>query len=259
MKGDRNLRFRIESNVVSHAGCVRPVNEDNFCNRPLDGLWAVADGMGGHANGRWASSVIANNLINVELPDDFDTACKNIADCIHAANSVIWEKSQELEEQMGSTVVVLFVRDNMFVIFWIGDSRSYLLRREELVRLSKDHTRVQDMVDKGLLSEDEVDSHPLGHILARAVGVQETVELDVVSDVIESGDRFLICSDGLTGPINDDEIRKILLSMNLQLAVDHMLQETLDRGAPDNVTIAAVIANEMTSLSFAPVRGSSAL
>jgi serine/threonine protein phosphatase PrpC len=255
MNGGQNLRFRIESNVVSHAGSVRTVNEDNFCNRPLDGLWAVADGMGGHANGRWASSIIANNLINVELPVDFDTACKNIADCIHAANSQIWEKAQELEQQMGSTVVVLFVRDNMFVIFWIGDSRSYLLRHGELVRLSKDHTRVQDMVDKGLLTEEEVDGHPLGHILARAVGVQETVELDVVSDVIQSGDRFLICSDGLTGPISDDEIRQIFSSMNLQLAVDHMLQATLDRGAPDNVTIAAVIANEITNLTFAPVKG----
>lgn len=242
--------LRIDSAALTHEGRVRTNNEDAYCERPRDGLWVVADGMGGHEHGEWASAAIADALTMVVIPQDFDEACEAIADSIHGANRRIWRQAEQRGQQMGSTVVALFVQERRFAILWVGDSRAYLVRHSQIHQLSRDHTQVQEMIDRGLLSEADAADHPMSHVLARAVGVRDEVEVDVIQDDIEPGDIFLLCSDGLTGQVEDFEIGEMLNLNEPEPATRKLVDLTLDRGAPDNVTIIAVAVHEPTLLSF---------
>ncbi|RHW17095.1 serine/threonine-protein phosphatase [Sphingomonas gilva] len=242
--------MRIDSAALSHEGRVRTNNEDAYCERPREGLWAVADGMGGHENGEWASAAIADALSMVVIPQPFEEACEAIADAIHGANRRIWRQAEQRGTQMGSTVVALFIRDRRFAVLWVGDSRAYLVRGGMIHQLSRDHTQVQEMLDRGLLSEADAQDHPMSHVLARAVGVRDDVEVDVIQDEVEPGDIFLLCSDGLTGQVEDFEIGEILNLNEPDPATRKLVDLTLDRGAPDNVTIITVAVHEPTLLSF---------
>lgn len=250
--------LRIESSVGSHVGCVRQNNEDCFCDAPGFNLWAVADGMGGHERGEWASAAIVSALGGLGPLDDFDEACLAIAGAIHQANGEIFREASAREIQMGSTVVALHVNGRRFCVLWVGDSRAYLMRGGTLYQLSKDHTQVQDMVDRGVMQPEEAESHPMAHVLARAVGVQAEVEVDVIADTIEPGDVFLLCSDGLTGRLTDPEIAEVLALRSHEEARDRLIGLTLERGAPDNVTVAIVGVDETTMLSFSTPIGSAA-
>jgi serine/threonine protein phosphatase PrpC len=243
--------LRIDSTVGTHVGRVRTNNEDAFCDGPDMRLWAVADGMGGHENGEWASAAIVATLGKLPVPDDFDAACHAIADAIHRANDEVYTEATSRDIQMGSTVVALHVTGRRFCILWVGDSRAYLLRAGQLYQISKDHTQVQEMVDRGLMRPEDAEGHPMSHVLARAVGVQAEVEVDAITDEAEPGDVFLLCSDGLTGQVTDAEIAEVLSTTpNHAEAREKLTQMTLDRGAPDNVTIAIVGLNETTILSL---------
>ncbi|WP_425229580.1 PP2C family protein-serine/threonine phosphatase [Sphingomonas sp.] len=239
---------RLEHAALSHEGRVRTNNEDAFCVRAEEGLFLVADGMGGHENGEWASAAIADTFRGVVLPDDFDQASVAIAEALHRANAIIFAEAQSRGLQMGSTAVSLFIRSGRFAILWVGDSRAYLLRDRQLIRLSHDHTQVQEMVDRGLLTAQDAEGHPMSHILARAMGVRETVEVDVIADEIESGDTFLLCSDGLMARVEDGEIENILTEPDADTRVQRLVKLTLDRGAPDNVTVITVGVPETTLL-----------
>ena len=248
--------LRIESSTGSHVGCVRQNNEDCYCDAPGLNLWAVADGMGGHERGEWASAAIVSALGSLRSLDDFDEACLAIAAAIHQANGEIYREATAREIQMGSTVVALHVSGRRFCMLWVGDSRAYLLRDGTLHQLSKDHTQVQDMVDRGMMDPADAESHPMAHVLARAVGVQPQVEVDVIADVIEPGDVFLLCSDGLSGQLSDKEIAEVLLLRSHEEARDRLIALTLERGAPDNVTVAIVGVDETTMLSLSNPIGS---
>lgn len=239
--------FRIEDASVTHVGKVRSENEDSHVSVPFAGVWLVADGMGGHANGRLASQTIADCVGAAVLPDELQAACDEVANAIHSANSRIFAKSQEIGKQMGSTVVALVVRGNDFVVLWAGDSRAYLYRQGHLIQLTRDHTQVEAMLERGLLTAEEAEDHPMKHVLARAVGVQEALEIDAICDSIESRDIFLLCSDGLHGVIEDAEIAAILAAHG-HGAGEVLVAACLDRGAPDNVTVTLVAANEPTLL-----------
>ena len=243
--------FRIDSVAGTHPGLVRRVNEDGLCDRGADGLWVVADGMGGHAHGDWASGAVIQALESIDVAGDFDTAAQSVAAAIHSANRRIWSESQRRGQQMGSTVVALLVRDRRFAIIWVGDSRAYLLRGGALHLLSRDHTQVQEMVDRGLISEADARHHPGGHVLARAIGVGARMAVDVVADEVEPGDLFLLCSDGLTGKVEDAELATILASGGQQAMLDTLIDTTLERGAPDNVTAILVGVRETTMLALA--------
>lgn len=242
--------LRIESIARSHEGRVRTNNEDSYCDSPDQGLWAVADGMGGHERGEWASAAIVASLAMTAIPPDFDAACQAISEAIHAANAEIYREATEREIQMGSTVVALHVADRRFAIFWVGDSRAYLLRHGMLHQISRDHTQVQELVDRGLLAPENAEGHPMSHVLARAVGVEPAIAVDVIADQVESGDVFLLCSDGLSGQLSESEITEILQHPNHDDAVARLIELTLERGAPDNVTVVVVGVNETTLLSF---------
>ena len=251
-----NAQFRIESAVGTHEGRVRTNNEDSFCDSPATKLWAVADGMGGHERGEWASEKIVATLRMLDVSDDFDAACIDVADAIHRANGDIFAEATARDIQMGSTVVALHLSGGKFAILWVGDSRAYLMRQGQLHQLSRDHTQVQELVDRGLLTAEAAEGHPMSHVLARAVGVQAQVEVDVIGDRAESGDIFLLCSDGLSGQVSDAEIADALRMGSHHEALDRLIAMTLDRGAPDNVTIAIVGVNESTMLTLANPLGS---
>src|SRR5262249_46626203 len=135
--------LRLHDASLSHPGKVRSVNEDSVFASPRDGLWAVADGMGGHANGQWASQAIVTALTEAALAGGFDDRGRITSEALHAANARIWEQAQGQGKQMGSTVTALLVQDGRFAVFWAGDSRCYLLRGGAIYRLTTDHSQVQ--------------------------------------------------------------------------------------------------------------------
>jgi serine/threonine protein phosphatase PrpC len=242
--------FRIESAALTHEGRVRDHNEDSFCARESDGLWAVADGMGGHEGGEWASGEIAKALDALELPEDFDAAQDAIAEAIGAANRKIVAQARVRGKQMGSTVVSLLMRGARYAVLWVGDSRAYVLRGGALIQLSRDHSQVQEMVDRGIMRPEDAEGHPMGHILSRAVGVRDEVAVDRATGEIEPGDTFLLCSDGLHGYVDKADITRLLVQHTPEEASNDLVEITLANGAPDNVTVIAVSATEATILSF---------
>jgi serine/threonine protein phosphatase PrpC len=244
--------LRLVEEIRTDVGKVREHNEDSLLHRPEAGLWAVADGMGGLERGEWASAEIVAALQAAPLSGDFDDDCRRAADAIHAANSKIHAESETSGDRMGSTVVSLLVNGRRFAVLWAGDSRAYLLRDGQLHRLSRDHTQVQELVDEGLLSPDDAVNHPMSHVLTRAAGVEPGLELDAIADEAEVGDVFLLCSDGLHGVVSDAEIALTLGMERLPAACDRLIQLSLARGGPDNVTLVAVGCEEATLLSLAP-------
>lgn len=239
--------FRMEDASITHVGNVRTVNEDSHAAVAWAGVWVVADGMGGHHNGQFASQAIAESVGAVPAAADFDQACSSVATAIHQANGLIYAKSLEVGKQMGSTVVALIVREADFAVMWAGDSRAYLYRDGQLIQLTRDHTQVEAMLERGLLTPEDAADHPMKHVLARAVGVQETLEIDAIRDTVAPRDIFLLCSDGLHGVLEDHEIAALLGELG-HAAGDALLAACLARGAPDNVTVTLVAANEPTLL-----------
>lgn len=242
--------FRIESWARTHEGRVRDHNEDSYCAKEPQGLWAVADGMGGHEGGEWASAKLVEKLEAIELSRDFGEAQALVADAIRDANRIILREARNRQKRMGSTIVTLLVHDRLYAVLWVGDSRAYLLRDGELVQLSRDHSQVQEMVDRGVMRPEDAVGHPMGHILSRAVGVTEEVQVDQVSGEIVPGDVFLLCSDGLHGYVEEREIARLLGRGTPEQASQELVELTLQNGAPDNVTVVAVWASEPTLLSL---------
>ncbi|HYI63739.1 MAG TPA: PP2C family serine/threonine-protein phosphatase [Allosphingosinicella sp.] len=244
-------QFRIESAARTHEGCVRAHNEDNYSVRDGEGLWAVADGMGGHEGGEWASGRIVDALDGIDTGGGLEAACEAAAGAIRAANGEILAEARARGKQMGSTAVVLIIQGPSYAVLWVGDSRAYLMRGGKLTQLSRDHSQVEEMVARGLMTPEQAVGHPMGHILSRAIGVQAGVEVDRAGGEIQAGDIFLLCSDGLHGVAGDAEIETHLAREAPDRALERLVALTLERGAPDNVTGIAVWASEPTLISFA--------
>lgn len=225
---------------VTDVGLRRAANEDALLLRDDVSLWTVADGMGGHRDGQWASAQVRSALERATLTDDFEANFRAIEEAVHAANATIAEAAKEADAQMGTTVAILHCLGSRFAIFWAGDSRVYLYRDGQLCQMTTDHTQVQEMVERGLLAPDEASVHPNKHILSRAVGAERDLVLDAIVDEIEPHDTFLICSDGLTGVVSDSEIADCIGRSPPEEVTRELLDLVLARGAPDNVTIVAV-------------------
>lgn len=230
-----------ETGAVSHAGRVRKANEDRLVARPEVGLWAVADGMGGHENGALASATVAAALEEVGAASSAPDLLARLEEGVLKANAELRRIiSGKGGAPMGSTLAVLLVHERNFACVWSGDSRIYLVRDGRITQVSHDHTEVQDMVDKGLLTPEEARHSPRRHIITHAIGVQDVPELDLNNGELESGDVFVLCSDGLTEHVTDDEILQAVGEASAQAACDALLKLTLDRGAHDNVTVIVV-------------------
>ncbi len=244
------IPLRTEGLGLTDTGLVREANEDRYWGSDAIGLWAVADGMGGLARGDRAATMVTAALATLPDVADFDAAVAATADAIRQANGEICALAAARGERMGSTVVALVIRDRRFGVLWCGDSRAYLFRGNQLHRLSRDHSQVQQLVDRGLIAEADAETHPMKNVLMRAIGINPGVEIDMVADAVLPGDLFLLSSDGLHGVINDRDIATLLANADPEVAGAEMIRRCHERGAPDNVTMMLVAVSEPTMLRF---------
>jgi serine/threonine protein phosphatase PrpC len=208
----------------------------------------VADGMGGHENGALAAGMIADAVRHAAFPPLFEDRQAALLALLHASNAAIFAEAEARGRRMGSTVVALLIEGERFMVVWAGDSRIYLLRGGQLVQITSDHTQVQAMVDAGQLDAEAAIGHPYAHVLARAMGVQANVVLDVVADSTEPGDMFLLCSDGLSGQIDAARIAALLAQHDPEAAAQALVNAVLEGRASDNVTVIVLRVTEPTLL-----------
>ncbi len=227
---------------LTHVGKVRKHNEDSFVDRADIGLWVVADGMGGHSAGDVASQMIVDSLGNVTAGSSLPQMVTEIEDRLLNVNSRLLEKSTEGDKRLtiGSTVVAFLAYRDLGVFIWAGDSRLYRRRDDRLQQLSTDHSQVELYVEQGLISREEATNHPHGNMITRAVGAADELYLDMDMCGLQSGDRFLLCSDGLSKHVTDLEIRDMLADGSAEEAANNLLELTLTRKAADNVTVIVV-------------------
>jgi serine/threonine protein phosphatase PrpC len=231
----------------THVGHVRAQNEDRYVDRPDIGLWAIADGMGGPGGGDIAADTLAQFLTHVPRAGSGKQLLTDVRSAILGANRTLIERALKASNgaMFGSTIVSLLTYQDFYICLWAGDSRAYLLRNNKLKRITTDHSVVQEMIDDGRLSPEQARTHARSNVITRAVGVADELDLDMEHGRLQPGDIFLLCSDGLTGMVEDREIESVLRASSPDVAGDWLLDTVLDRGARDNVTFVLV---EVTSL-----------
>ncbi len=228
------------SSARSHIGKVRKINEDAYLDKPDAGLWAVADGMGGHSAGDQASRSIVAALGGVSPAPALGIFVDRVCDCLQRVNQELIAMGAEKHRITGSTVVALLALGPGCAILWAGDSRAYLLRDGALRQLSADHSQIELYVKLGLIARDQAANHPLSNIVTRAVGTHEALDLDRDTIEAQAGDRFLLCSDGLYRHVTHEEIASLLSTGSASSAAQSLVDLTLDRGALDNVTVVLI-------------------
>lgn len=226
----------------THVGLKRKRNEDSYICLPEQGLWLIADGMGGHAAGDVASAIVANQVAEahakgIPIADALSIACQSLADAVKVGQGAAG---------MGSTVIVLILVDNKYEITWVGDSRAYIWSENSLVQISRDHSLVQRLVDQGAITEEEAFFHPQANVLERAIGpnVKEAIA-DQVSNCLSPGDRLLLCSDGLSSQVPHNDIEKVFVEcLDDKNTVQKLINLALVYGGRDNIT-AIVVSNSL--------------
>ncbi|SPH18686.1 Serine/threonine phosphatase stp [Defluviimonas aquaemixtae] len=224
---------------MTHRGCLRTTNEDAILIDPTGRLWAVADGMGGYGNGGLASGIVIDSLEIIQDDEDADTALRFR---LEEANDVIRARAEsDGLGPMGATVVALIIADGTAHVAWAGDSRLYLARDGSLKLITRDHSVVQDLVERGEIGADMAEHHPESHIVTRAVGGAEVLEVDEVQVQLSEGDRLLLCSDGLPRCLDDGAIADVLgAEHSPEAASAKLVRAALDLGAPDNVSVIVI-------------------
>jgi protein phosphatase len=234
------------SRVIVHAigssdvGKVRGRNEDSFIVHAETGRFAVADGMGGHVAGDIASKT-ALAAFDEYLAATSDASETAVHAAIHAANRAVWQRAEVEREKIGMgttlTAVVFTANRKEFVVGHVGDSRLYRLRGGMLEQITRDHTAAQELVDNGQLTKSEARRHPLSSMLYRSVGTRPDVEIDVQRSTAEAGDRYLLCSDGLSGMVDDEDLAAILRQEKPPQSICADLIQAANRhGGVDNIT-----------------------
>jgi type VI secretion system protein ImpM len=222
---------RFRSAAASDVGRVREINQDSFIERTEVGIWAVADGLGGHSQGEVASRMVCDALADVVPDSSFEAVVEAARQRVSEVNDQLVRAATRAVNAVssGSTVVALLTRGTRLAVLWAGDSRAYRWRDGRLEQLTRDHS----------LAETEGSTSTA---ITRAVGGEPSLLLDLYRDRVHAGDRFLLCSDGLTRMVPDSQIRAWMEHDDIRDAVDGLIKATLDAGAPDNVTALIVEA-----------------
>jgi serine/threonine protein phosphatase PrpC len=221
----------------THLGLVRQINEDRILDCPEHGLWAVADGMGGHRGGDIAAEIVITALR--EAADQArGPSITDIEAALHRANLRIRDHALSAGGVIGSTVVVLHVLGDAACLFWAGDSRGYRLRDGRLEQLTRDHSFVQELLDAGAITDEAAVIHPQANVVTRALGVKAKLEFEKRSFTLVPHDLLLICSDGLSRSLQEGPVPRAR-ETDQQLA-DRLLQSTLSRDGSDNISFVVV-------------------
>lgn len=234
---------RWRSAARTDTGKVRARNEDAFLALPEQGLWVVADGMGGHQNGALASRLIVEQLAEPstgDLPQRLDELRKRL----HALNRRLGQEltvtAAHPDPVIGSTVVALLIEGDRAACVWAGDSRCYLWRGSRLYQLSRDHSLLQQLIDEQQLSPSEAARHPAAHALTRAIGASDELKLEILELDVLPGDAFLLCSDGLYQGVPVDDLGAALNLPSPQLTLNRLFQQALDGPARDNLSAVVI-------------------
>ncbi|EAQ25767.1 PP2C family protein-serine/threonine phosphatase [Roseovarius sp. 217] len=231
----------VRYSATTHVGHKRKVNEDSILALPDQLLWAVSDGMGGHDAGDFASQVVVDRIamINPDLPSQ--ELIRALRDAINGAHDAIRAEAEARGSgTIGATVVTLAIANNHFAAFWAGDSRLYRLQNKRIEMLTTDHSMVAAFVLAGQMTWDQAEKHPQSNAITRAVGVGDTLELEKIRGEILPGDRFLLCSDGLTKYATFDTLERVLSREPIETVADALQQIALDGGGADNISIIVI-------------------
>lgn len=232
---------------ASDVGRVRSVNEDACLDLPRAGLWAVADGMGGHDAGDVASRMVIEALARLDSPPDLGPFVAAARDALQTVNQRLRDEAAlRRVRTIGSTVAVCLSRAHDCAVLWAGDSRIYLYRDAHLRQITHDHTQVEALRAQGYLTAEEARHHPAHHLITRAVGAADRLELDETRVDVRDGDIFLMCSDGLTNEVEDTSIALALTHAadDVDAAAHALVAAALGNGARDNVSVIVICASD---------------
>lgn len=237
--------FRWTSAACSHVGLVREVNEDACLDQPAKGLWAVADGMGGHTLGDFASRMVVDHLSQLAPPNSLGEFVSAARQQLQAANRQLRTEAASRDVRIiGSTVVVLLARDRYCACLWAGDSRLYLYRNGQLKQLTRDHSQLEELKSRGDLSLADPANYPPRNMITRAVGAVDTLDLDNETLGVHDNDMFLLCSDGLSNDVSEQEMCGTLVSGNCRQAAQALIEMALRHGGRDNISALVVRAED---------------
>jgi len=256
-----------EKNIINiegmtDTGLIRTHNEDSIGNDLSLGLAVLADGMGGHKGGEVASALAVNSILN-DLPAELER-CKRldidekvsgysyqsiaIKNVIEKANSIIFEAAnkQIQYEGMGTTIVVTMFYDNRLTVAHVGDSRMYRLRNHEMEQITSDHSLLQELIDRGFYTPEEAEKSLNKNLVTRALGIDETVKVDVSEEDVLADDCYLLCSDGLSDMVDDRRITMIMEENKLHIdtACSELIQQAIDNGGHDNISVIVTQPNK---------------
>ncbi|EFK95357.1 protein serine/threonine phosphatase [sediment metagenome] len=256
--------LEVKTSGISDVGLKREGNEDSFLVDDSLGLYVVCDGMGGHLAGEVASQISVEiirktfrkwveegaGIDEIYGKPDYSLSIEGnyLLGCIRLANHVVYEMATENKQYhgMGTTVVIVLVTHDLIITANVGDSRIYLIRDSMVEGLSKDHTIVAEQVEMGMMTEEEAATSPMKHILTRNIGSSEYVVPDIFEIEPANNDRFILCSDGLTDLVNEDEILEMTEEEDTpENLCKRLIDVVLDRGAHDNTTIISIFLSDI--------------
>jgi type VI secretion system protein ImpM len=224
---------------VTVVGNKRKHNEDAMLDSPALGLWVVADGMGGHQSGDVASRLVVDSLSTLEFTENLDSQVETVCSKLQKINDDLCRFAAGIQQGsiVGTTVVALLAKNAECAAIWAGDSRLYQLRNGAFTQITRDHTLIDELMDSGVMSREMAARQVGANVITRAVGGQLTLALDVVRFQAVSGDRYLLCSDGLDKELSEAEIAELMAVGSCQSAVEALINQALSRSGRDNITV----------------------
>lgn len=245
---DRLLNFDVA--LRTDIGSKRPVNEDNMTSViPQDtqvlankgALFIVADGMGGHEKGNVASKMAVDEITAAYYREGSDDIASALKQAVEHANGLIYQGTDEASRgKMGTTCIAAVVQGDSAYVANVGDSRAYLIRQGQIKQISRDHSPVYEEMLAGKITREEARNHPERNKITRCLGISAGVEVDIFTEPVQAGDILVLCTDGLSGLLEDDEIRTIVEQHKPEESVSLLIAQANERGGPDNIT--AVVA-----------------